>query len=778
MARENPRLRDYQRKRDPRRTPEPFGGREHDSQVPLFVVQRHEARRLHYDFRLERDGALASWAVPKGIPLEKGDRRLAVHVEDHPLEYASFEGDIPAGQYGAGRVEMWDRGTYELVEEKRDGGLTVRLTGERLQGVWTLVPASLDGDPKNWLILRKDDGRELSRSWRPMLASSGDTPPRGEGWVFEVKLDGYRAIATVQGGEALLTSRNGNDLTVRFPGVARAIARAVHTPDCVIDGEVCALDAAGAARFSALQQAEADTRLVYYAFDVLERDGAEVASRPLDERRKVLEALVEPVDLDGGSVRISALFGDGDELLRAVEKQGLEGIVAKRIGSRYVPGRRSRDWVKVKTSGRQEFVVAGWTRGTGRRAGSMGALVLAVNDGGVLRYVGNVGTGFTDAELARLRALLRPLERPATPFAEPPKMPRVRRGDVVWVEPALVAEVRFAEWTHDGHLRAPVYLGLRDDKAAADVRRERPTLPLELRSGRRTLKLSNLDKPFWPDEGITKGDLIAYYRELAPILVPHLRNRPFTMKRYPDGWQGKHFFQKDAPKHMPAWIPRAPFPASTREGEKRIVDYALVNDELALLWMANMGCIDLHAWMSRADKPDRPDWVLFDLDPSEGVGFAETVDVALLVRAALELVGLRSFPKTSGSRGIHVLVPIARRHTFAQAHEFASVIAGGLARAHPGLVTTEWTKSKRRGVLVDANQNGPGRTTACVYSVRPRAGAPVSTPLRWDEVSPSLDPTVFTMDAVIDRVARNGDLFAGVLGGGQSLTQALRLLGA
>ena len=778
MARENPRLRDYQRKRDPKRTPEPFGGREHDSQVPLFVVQRHEARRLHYDFRLERDGALASWAVPKGIPLEKGDRRLAVHVEDHPLEYASFEGDIPAGQYGAGRVEMWDRGTYELVEEKRDGGLTVRLTGERLQGVWTLVPASLDGDPKNWLILRKDDGRELSRSWRPMLASSADTPPRGEGWVFEVKLDGYRAIATVQGGEALLTSRNGNDLTVRFPGVARAIARAVHTPDCVIDGEVCALDAAGAARFSALQQAEADTRLVYYAFDVLERDGAEVASRPLDERRKVLEALVEPVDLDGGSVRISALFGDGDELLRAVEKQGLEGIVAKRIGSRYVPGRRSRDWVKVKTSGRQEFVVAGWTRGTGRRAGSMGALVLAVNDGGVLRYVGNVGTGFTDAELARLRALLRPLERPATPFAEPPKMPRVRRGDVVWVEPALVAEVRFAEWTHDGHLRAPVYLGLRDDKAAADVRRERPTLPLELRSGRRTLKLSNLDKPFWPDEGITKGDLIAYYRELAPILVPHLRNRPFTMKRYPDGWQGKHFFQKDAPKHMPAWIPRAPFPASTPEGEKRIVDYALVNDELALLWMANMGCIDLHAWMSRADKPDRPDWVLFDLDPSEGVGFAETVDVALLVRAALELVGLRSFPKTSGSRGIHVLVPIARRHTFAQAHEFASVIAGGLARAHPGLVTTEWTKSKRRGVLVDANQNGPGRTTACVYSVRPRAGAPVSTPLRWDEVSPSLDPTVFTMDAVIDRVARNGDLFAGVLGGGQSLTQALRLLGA
>jgi bifunctional non-homologous end joining protein LigD len=778
VAREDPQLRDYQRKRDPQRTPEPFGGRERGSKAPLFVVQRHEARRLHYDLRLERHGVLASWAVPKGIPLERGDRRLAVHVEDHPLDYATFEGDIPAGQYGAGRVEIWDRGTYELLEEKRDGGLTVRLAGERLQGVWTLVPASLDGDPKNWLILRKDDSRKPSPGWRPMLASSAERPPRGEGWVFEVKLDGYRAIATVRGGEASLTSRNGNDLSGRFSGAARAIARAVHTPDCVIDGEVCALDATGAARFSALQQAEAGTRLVYYAFDVLERDGAPVASRPLSERRTVLESLVEPVDLDGGSVRISALFGDGDRLLAEVEKQGLEGIVAKRADSRYVPGRRSRDWIKVKTSGRQEFVVAGWTRGTGRRAGSMGALVLAVNEGGVLRYVGNVGTGFSDAELARLRRLLRPLERADPPFPDPPKMPRVRRGDVVWVDPALVAEVRFAEWTHEGHLRAPVYLGLRDDKAATDVRRERPSLPSELRRGRRTLKLSNLDKPFWPDEGITKGDLVGYYRELAPVLVPHLRNRPFTMKRYPDGWQGKHFFQKDAPKHMPEWIPRAPFPASTREGEKRIVDYALVNDDLALLWMANMGCIDLHAWMSRADKPDRPDWVLFDLDPSEGVGFAETVEVALLVRAALELVGLNSFPKTSGSRGIHVLVPIARRHTFTQAHEFASVIAGGLARAHPGLVTTEWTKSKRRGVLVDANQNGPGRTTACVYSVRPRAGAPVSTPLRWGEVSSSLDPAAFTMDAVIDRVAREGDLFAGVLEGGQSLAQALRLLGA
>ncbi len=355
-------------------------------------------------------------------------------------------------------------------------------------------------------------------------------------------------------------------------------------------------------------------------------------------------------------------------------------------------------------------------------------------------------------------------------------MPRVRAREVQWVEPELVAEVTFAEWTSEGRLRAPVYLGLREDKAPGEVRREHVPIEPEVRRGRRVLKLSNLDKPFWPDEGITKGDLLEYYRDVAPVLVPHLRGRPFTMKRYPDGWQGKHFFQKDAPKHRPDWLRSAPFPATTREGETRTIDYLLVEDDLALLWVVNMGCIDMHAWASRADRPHRPDWVMFDLDPSEDVGFAEVVEVALLVREALELVGLESFPKTSGSRGIHILVPIARRHGYDEVREFAAVIAGALARAHPGLVTTEWQKRKRRGVLVDANQNGPGKTTAAAYSVRPRSGAPVSTPLRWEEVKPGLDLASFTMDAVLDRVAREGDLFAGVLGGKQSLGAALRAL--
>ncbi len=373
--------------------------------------------------------------------------------------------------------------------------------------------------------------------------------------------------------------------------------------------------------------------------------------------------------------------------------------------------------------------------------------------------------------------MLAPLARPDAPFVDAPRIPRVRRDDVTWVEPSLVAEVEFAEWTKDGRLRAPVYLGLRDDKPAEEIVAERVPMATEVVRGSRRLKLSNLEKPFWPDEGIGKGDLLAFYRDIAPVLVPHLRDRPFTMKRYPDGWQGKHFFQKDAPSHMPDWIRRAPFPASTRDGEKRVIDYPLVNDELALLWMVNMGCIDMNAWTSRADLPARPDWVIFDLDPSDDVGFPEVIEVALLVKQILDLVGLESFAKTSGSRGIHVLVPLARRHGYDETRSFAGIVAGALARAHPGLVTTEWTKSKRRGVLVDANQNGPGRTTATVYSVRPRPGAPVSTPLRWDEVRPGLDPAAFNLDEVRARVARDGDLFAPVLALRQSLGAALRSLG-
>jgi bifunctional non-homologous end joining protein LigD len=771
-------LRDYRRKRDPKATPEPFGSKKRDKE-PIFVVQRHDARRLHYDFRLERDGALASWAVPKGIPLEPGQRALAVHVEDHPLEYADFEGEIPKGNYGAGTVEIWDRGTYELVEEKKDGGLTVHLHGQRLEGTWTLVPAKLDGNPKNWLLLRKRDAtaeqpQRGRRRYKSMLATLAKELPRGDGWLYEVKWDGYRAIAYVRGGEVEFVSRNDNDLTPRFPTVKRALERAVRTPDCVLDGEICALDDEGRATFSAMQQGKPDTHYVYVVFDVLEVDGEPIVELPLVERR---ERLAQLLDARKADIQISETFEDGERLLEAAKQQRYEGVIAKKADSRYEPGRRTSQWLKIKTHSRQEFVIAGYTKGQGRRAGRFGSLVLGTYEGGELRYVGNVGTGFTDGEIDKLLKLLKPLERADSPFAEVPKMPKVRKGDVAWVEPRLVAEVEFVEWTHDGHLRAPSYQGLREDKAPEQVHREEP-LPNEIRKGKRVLRLSNLDKLFWPEEGITKGDLIRYYRDVAPALVPHLKGRPFTMKRYPDGWKGKFFFQKDAPTHMPDWIKRAEITVTTRDSprQRRRIQAPIVEDELGLLWMANMGCIDCNTWYSRIDKPDRPDWVLFDLDPSPDVGFAETVEVALLVKQALDALALVSFPKTSGSEGMHVLVPIDRRSTYADTRRFAEIVAGAIARSHPGLATTEWTKAKRRGVLIDANQNGEGKTIASAYSVRPKAGAPVSTPLRWEEVDESLDPAAFTMDVVLDRVNADGDLFEGVLTTKQSLARALKAL--
>jgi bifunctional non-homologous end joining protein LigD len=767
-------LRAYKGKRDPGKTPEPFSSKRGGRKEPIFVVQRHDARRLHYDFRLERNGALASWAVPKGVPLELGQRALAVHVEDHPLDYATFAGEIPKGNYGAGTVEIWDSGTYELVEEKRDGGLTVRLHGTRLDGTWTLIPAHLDGKEQNWLLMRKRDeasaALETGRTYKPMLATLAEELPAGDDWLYEVKWDGYRALGYVRAGEAKLVSRNGNDLTGRFPTIAKALANAARSPQCVVDGEVCALDEQGRPSFSAMQQGKPGTPLVYEVFDVLEIDGAPVVDLPLTERRERLESLL---DASVKNVQVSGFFDDGEALLEAATVQGLEGVMAKRPGSRYLEGRRTRDWLKIKTHGRQEFVICGWTKGQGRRAGSFGALVLGAYRGKQLHWVGNCGTGFDEQTIAELLTKLEPLVRDSSPLVAVPKMPKVRKGDVTWVEPKLVCEVRFAEWTHDGHLRAPVFEGLRDDKPAEEVRRENPVETVASR-----VKLSNLDKVFWPDEGITKGDLIDYYREVAAVLVPHLRGRPFTMRRYPDGAFGKAFFQKDAPSHMPEWIPTYRAHVSTRQSPrtKRWIDAPVVNDEDALLWMVNMGCIDMNTWYSRVDKPDRPDFVLFDLDPSPDVGFKETVQVALIVKAALDALGLASFPKTSSADGMHVLVPVERRYTYDDTRGFSEIVGSAIARTHRGLATTEWTKSKRRGVLIDSNQNGEGKTIASAYSVRPRPGAPVSTPLRWDEVNEKLDPAAFTMDVVLERIRKYSDLFAGVLTTKQRIDKALNAL--
>jgi bifunctional non-homologous end joining protein LigD len=628
-----------------------------------------------------------------------------------------------------------------------------------------------------------------------MLAQLSDDVPPGPGWRHEVKWDGFRTLARLADGGARLWSRRDQDLGGRFAEVARRLESGAIERDCVLDGEVCALDESGRPGFGLLQRGEG--RLVYYVFDLLELEGEELCALPWSERRARLGELVPRGD---ETVRVSDAFDDGEALLAAARASGLEGIVSKRVDAPYRPGRRSPDWVKVKAHARQELVICGYTAGKGSRGSSIGALVLGYHRDGALVWAGNCGSGFTEEELRRLHRLLRERERATPPFDEPPRMPRVRRGDVRWVEPELVCEVEFAEWTSDGRLRAPVYQGLRDDKAPAEVTREEPAAaaPFEPPPApapapappappssdpppppddppSRRIRLSNLDKVFFAAEGITKGDLIDYYRRVAPVLVPHLRDRPFTMIRYPDGIEGEHFFQKDRPGHMPDFIPVAPLPASS-DPSSRIIRYPLVNEPDALLWMANMGCIDMNAWYSRVDEPHRPDFVLFDLDPAEGSGFPEAAQVALLVRDALELLGLRGYPKTSSARGLHVMVPIERVHTYAEVRRFCSVVAGALERTHRGLVTTEWAKARRRGVLIDANQIGYGKTISSVYSVRPRPGAPVSTPLRWEEVTPELDPRRLTMAAALERIESHGDLFAPVLEGGQQLGPALARL--
>lgn len=812
---DDPRPRDlteYRRKRHADHTPEPFGADvPRSSPAPLFVVQRHSARRLHYDFRLERDGALMSWAVPRGIPLEPGAKHLAVHVEDHPLDYAAFEGDIPAGQYGAGRVEIWDAGTYELLLDKPDGGMSVRLSGRRLRGTWELVPASLGGDEKNWLVIRKrEDGAVAmpQERYAPMLASLVDAPPSGDRWRHEVKWDGFRALCRLRSGEAALWSRRDQDLTERFAAVAKRLPRAVRTPDCVLDGEVCALDEDGRPRFELLQKGGGS--LVYYVFDVLEVDGERLLGLPWSERRERLEALIEP---DDAVVRVSPVFSDGGPLLRAATEQRLEGVIAKRVDSPYRPGGRSGEWRKVKVRRRRELAIAGYRRGQGSRS-HLGALILAVPGPGGWEWAGNCGSGLSEADITALLEVLTPLERPTSPFATVPADLRGRDVRIVWTEPRAVCEVEFTEWTAEGRMRAPVYVGLRPGTHAEDVRREDPVgaagdaaggddadppdvpeppepggnpgpptdpdpadddPPAAAPAPSDRVAITRPDKVFFPAEGITKGDLIEYYRAVAPALVPHLRDRPITMMRHPGGLDGKHFVQKDRPPHMPDWIPVAPLPGGTSKNA-RTIRFPLVNEPDALVWMVNAGCIDHNAWLSRRQHPTRPDFLLFDLDPSGDADFADALRVALLVRDALGLMGLRCYAKTSSARGVHVMAPIAPEHEFGEARELCKVVARALESAHPGLVTTTWAKDERHGVLIDCNQMGYGRTISSVYSVRPRPGAPVSTPLTWDEVEDGVDPTSFTMRAVLDRLERMGDLFAPVLAGDQRIDEALARL--
>jgi bifunctional non-homologous end joining protein LigD len=759
------------------------------------VIQEHSARRLHWDLRLEHDGALASWALPKGLPEAPRENRFAAHTEDHPLEYLDFHGEIPRGEYGAGTMTIWDQGTYEPLKwEPRK--VEVDLHGERVQGRYALFAIGSEEQPKDWMIHRMDPpadaGREpMPEHLVPMLARPGKLPPDDDdGWAYEIKWDGVRTVAYSQPGTLRLESRNLIDVTGRYPELAR-LNRALSSHSVVLDGEVVAFDDSGRPSFQALQQRaqlasraqakrQAQARPVTYViFDLLWLNGHSLMALPYAQRRELLAGL----QLNGERWQTPEyIVGNGSQLLAAAREQRLEGVLAKRLQSTYQPGARSRDWIKVKTTASQELVIGGWLPGKGKRRERIGALLLGVYEDGRLRYAGRVGTGFSEQELDRLERLLRPLERKSSPFTLGPKPPR----ESVFVEPRLVAEVEFTEWTQAGSLRQPSYKGLRDDKAAELIVREDrgvatdpSPLVIQEKTAKsasttvdgRELKLSNLDKVLYPATGFTKREVIEYYAAIGPHMLSHLEGRALTVTRWPDGVGAKSFFQKQAPAHRPDWVRTVTLPS-----ERKPIDYIEVEDLATLVWLANLAALELHTPLARAAAPDRPQFLVFDLDPGPPATIIECCRVALLLHGMFENLGLRSFAKTSGSKGLQVYVPLNRPDvSFAQTKPFARAVAEMLEGAEPQLIVSLMTKSKRTGkVLIDWSQNDRNKTTVCVYSLRARERPTVSTPLHWDEVQAALrhgkpERLAFEAGEVLARVAERGDEFAPVL----SLVQQL-----
>ncbi|MDX6718399.1 MAG: bifunctional non-ous end joining protein LigD [Solirubrobacteraceae bacterium] len=783
------RLQDYRRKRDATATPEPTGEPAPDAsgEHNRFVVQEHHATRLHWDLRLEHDGVAVSWAVPNGIPEDPKDNRLAVHTEDHPLEYLEFEGDIPKGSYGAGTMRIWDRGTYE--EHKFDDDkVEVTFHGERLTGRYGLFPLKRrKGEPpgKNWMIHRMDPPSDPSREpmpehLKPMLARAGDLPPDDDRWAYEIKWDGVRALAYSEPGRIRFESRNANDVTASYPEL-RALNRALSSHHAILDGEIVAFDEQGRPSFGRLQSrmhvsSESAARrrakevpVAYVVFDLLWLDGHPLLELPYAERRARLLEL----GLEGPAWRTpDHVVGDGAAVLEASVANGLEGVVAKKLDSPYEPGRRSACWLKVKNVRREDVVVGGWVPGAGRRSDRIGALLVGVEEDGRLRYAGRVGTGFTEAELDRLAGVLE--RREESPFA--PSEARPPR-DSVFVAPTRVAEVEFTEWTSDGMLRHPSYKGLREEAPrSAFLDAGTPVRDgVEVRVGGRTLKVTNLDKVLYPQVGFTKRDYIEYLVHVAPAMLAHLEGRPLTRKRYPDGVDGKSFFEKQCPSHRPEWVATAPIPLSSKT-----VDFCICNDLPTLVWLGNLAALELHVSLSRAEPIERPTAMVFDLDPGPPATIVECCRVGLWLQGMFEGLGLRTFAKTSGNKGMQVYVPLnVPDATYERTKGFSRAVAELLESSEPDLVVARMAKALRAGkVFIDYSQNDEHKTTVGVYSLRARERPTASTPITWDEVracheSGEPGQLVFEAGQVIERFAEHGDLFAPVL----SLVQEIPALG-
>jgi len=904
----------YNAKRDFNKTAEPKAGKSKSTTKLQFVIQKHDASRLHYDFRLEMDGVLKSWAVPKGPSTDPKTKRLAMMVEDHPFDYKDFEGMIPKGEYGGGTVIVWDEGTYEpiekikgkkaqekhLLKQLKDGSVKIVLHGEKLQGEFALVkthgmgengwllikhkddfasekditkmdksvlsgktiaamektgekvwkdgheeelpvkekkttrkktaavtlPEVLDGDaPTEGInvksLLKKAPKAKIPIGIKPMLATLVDEPFDDEDWVFEVKWDGYRAMAFTIKDDVQLLSRNNKQFNEKFYPIYDILKG--WSLDAVFDGEILVVDDRGISNFGNIQnwRSEADGNLVYYVFDLLWYDGKDLRELPLRERQEILKEIL-PADND--QIRLSKVFeASGIEFFEAAQKLGLEGIIAKKADSTYTANARSSDWLKVKVHKRQEVVIAGYTKNADTSK-QFSSLLLGVYEDGHLQYAGKVGTGFSDKLQKEMMQQMKPLITDKSPFEELPDInkpsrfrPNPPKAKATWLKPQLVCEVAFTEITTDGVFRHPSFQGMRVDKKAKEVTREIPAETAEVvetvekkkesskqestkkdfhteavtppkSKERKTLlnpkdetqvrticghdlKFTHLSKVYWPDDKVTKRDMFNYYYKIAEYILPYLKDRPMSLNRFPGGIKSKGFYQKDVTGKAPDWAKT--FAHTTDEGKHN--QYLLGDDEATLLWMASLGCIEMNPWFSRLQSPDNPDYCVIDLDPDKSNTFDQVITVAQEVKKVLDEIGVESFCKTSGSTGIHIYLPLGAAYTYDQSQMFARIIVNHVNEQLPDFTSVERMIADRKGKMyLDFLQNRPGATIACPYSLRPKPGATVSMPLHWDEVKHGLKMQDFTIFNAADRLKETGDLFKGVLGKGIDLNAVLK----
>ena len=866
-------LADYKKKRSFNQTPEPKGGKGNGKEL-RFVIQKHDASHLHYDFRLEMGGVLKSWAIPKGPSTDPGIKRLAMMVEDHPYDYKDFEGIIPKGEYGGGTVIIWDEGTYEPEEpaegdiESQDknlrhqlysGKISFILHGKKLKGSFALVKANGLGEHSWLLIKHKDkyatgddillkDKSVVSKKTieqmtskpdevyqqktvkpdskvkklktkktpfyekvKPMLATLVSEAFDEQGWLYEVKWDGYRAVAFMNKGKVEFKSRNDKSFNEKFYPVYQALQE--WKVNAIVDGEVVVVNKKGKASFGALQnwQSQKEGELIYYVFDLLWYNGYDLTGLPLTQRKNILSELIPEDSL----IRLSKDFEtSGVEFLKAAKKAGLEGIVAKRKESLYHTGERTGEWLKIKASQRQEVVIGGYTNNADSDK-PFSSLLVGVFEQGKFIYTGKIGTGFNISTQRELLKQFEPLVIDKPAFTGKPDVNKsnpfrsnVAKAKITWLKPELICEVNFVEMTADGVMRHPSFAGMREDKEPEEVVLEKPVITQEILAGGtesedkrttkenrksqkkaedmilnphedvqekkingHTLQFTNLSKIFWPAEKITKRDLINYYSQMAPYILPYMKDRPLSLNRYPNGIKGKSFYQKDVTGKVPDWIKTYLYHAEGDESDKH---FMVGEDEASLLYMAGLGCIEVHPWNSTVKEPDYPTWCIIDLDPDKN-SFDQVIEAARMTKTVLDDLGVPCYCKTSGSTGLHVYIPLENQYTYEQSKEFAKVIVTLVNREIPEYTSLERSIANRKGKMyLDYLQNRPQATIAAPYSLRPKPGATVSMPLHWDEVKKGLKMKDFTIYNALARVRETGDIFKPVTGKGIDLRKILQ----